>query len=209
MIYEVSVKGVFETNCYFYIDKNTNHGFLIDPGAEADKLLGIIKRKGWTIEKILLTHGHFDHFGAADKIRSRLGIDVYAHEFSDKYLLDPKINLSAFCGVDMIVEKAVKFSGGENITLNANHDFALKVIHTPGHTDDSILLYSEADNVAFVGDTIFRHSIGNYSYPGGNKAVLVNSIMTRIFTLPAETVLLSGHSDYTTVGNEKKYYAML
>ena len=208
MIYEIPVTGAFETNCYFYIDDTTNHGFLIDPGAEADRLLGIIKDRKWTIEKILLTHGHFDHFGAVNRIRAQLAIDVYAHEMSDKYLLNPQINLSTFCGPDIVVNNAVKFADGDIIKLGTNPDFALKVIHTPGHTEDSVVFYSKKDKTAFVGDTIFKHSIGNYSYPGGNKTVLVNSIMTKIFTLPIGTVLLSGHSAKTTVGDEKKYYGM-
>lgn len=208
MIYEIPVTGAFETNCYFYIDDTTNHGFLIDPGAEADRLLGIIKSKGWIIEKILLTHGHFDHFGAVNKIREELGVDVYAHEMSDKYLLNPQINLSTFCGPNMVVNNAVKFSDGDIISLRANPNFILKVIHTPGHTEDSVVFYSEKDKTAFVGDTIFKQSIGNYGYPGGNKAVLVNSIMTKIFTLPAGTVLLSGHSAKTTIDDEKKYYGI-
>ena len=64
MILRTAVQGVFETNCYFYVDDETRHGFLIDPGAQADALLRIIDERGFTIEKILLTHGHFDHIGA-------------------------------------------------------------------------------------------------------------------------------------------------
>ena len=74
MIVEVPVKGYFEENCFFFIDDKTKHGFIIDPGAQADGLLSVIRENGWVIEKILLTHGHFDHTGAVDKIRSTLEI---------------------------------------------------------------------------------------------------------------------------------------
>ena len=74
MVAEVPVKGVFEENCYFFIDDPTKHGFVIDPGAQGEGLLRLIRKEGWTIEKILLTHGHFDHTGAVDLLRKELGI---------------------------------------------------------------------------------------------------------------------------------------
>ena len=206
MIAEVPVKGYFEENCFFYIDDRTKHGFIIDPGAQADRLLDLIGEKGWTIEKILLTHGHFDHMGAVDEIRDALGIPVYAHLRSDEYLLDARKNLSALCGPPIIVRDAEYLDDGDVVSLNDDPDFALKVIYVPGHTTDSVLFYSEADHVAFVGDTIFKGSIGNYQYPGGNADDLQRSIIRQIFTLPDKTVLCSGHSEQTTVGAEKRRY---
>ena len=206
MIAEVPVKGYFEENCFFYIDDRTKHGFIIDPGAQAGRLLDLIGEKGWTIEKILLTHGHFDHTGAVDEIRDALGIPVYAHLRSDEYLLDARKNLSALCGPPIIVRDAEYMNDGDVVSLDADPDFALKVIYVPGHTTDSVLFYSEADHVAFVGDTIFKGSIGNYQYPGGNADDLQRSIIRQIFTLPDKTVLCSGHSEQTTVGAEKRRY---
>ena len=206
MIAEVPVKGYFEENCFFYIDDRTKHGFIIDPGAQAGRLLDLIGEKGWTIEKILLTHGHFDHTGAVDEIRDALGIPVYAHLRSDEYLLDARKNLSALCGPPIIVRDVEYMNDGDVVSLDADPDFALKVIYVPGHTTDSVLFYSEADHVAFVGDTIFKGSIGNYQYPGGNADDLQRSIIRQIFTLPDKTVLCSGHSEQTTVGAEKRRY---
>ena len=208
MIVEVPVRGYFDENCYFYIDDETKHGFLIDPGAEPKKLLKLISDKGWNIEKILLTHGHFDHTGAVNEIRGVLGIPVIAHINSDQYLLDDYMNLSAQCGSSITIEGVQYASDGDILALEANPDFKLKVIYTPGHTTDSITLYSETDHVAFVGDTIFKGCIGNYKYPGGNLRDLQDSIIDKIFTLPDETMLLSGHSDKTTVGIEKQRYRL-
>lgn len=206
MIAEVPVKGYFEENCFFYIDDRTRNGFIIDPGAQAGRLLDLIGEKGWTIEKILLTHGHFDHMGAVDEIRDALGVPVYAHIRSDEYLLDARKNLSALCGPPIIVRGAEYLDDGDVVTLNDDPDFALKVIYVPGHTTDSVLFYSEADHVAFVGDTIFKGSIGNYQYPGGNADDLQRSIIRQIFTLHDQTMLCSGHSEQTTVGAEKRRY---
>ena len=206
MVLTVPVKGYFEENCYFYINEDTRHGFIIDPGAQAEKLLGIVRDNDLIIEKILLTHGHFDHFGAVNELHEKLNCPVLAHEKADLFLLNPMMNLSGQCVGDMVVRDTEKVSDGDSIMLDDAHK--LQVIYTPGHTPDSVLLYSEKDHIAFVGDTIFKESIGNYTFPGGNKSMLIQSIMERVFTLPDETVLYSGHTEPTTVGVEKRYYGI-
>ena len=202
MVLTVPVKGYFEEYCYFYVSDSTRHGFIIDPGAQADQLLDIIKDNGLVIEKILLTHGHFDHFGAVEELREKLNCHVLAHEKADLFLLNPLMNLSRQCVGDMIIRDTVKFKDGDTIALDEAH--SLRVIYTPGHTP----LYNEKERIAFVGDTIFKESIGNYTFPGGNKDLLIQSIMERVFTLPDDTVLYSGHSEPTTVGAEKRFYGM-
>ena len=206
MITGVTVKGYFEENCYFYIDDQKKHGFLIDPGAQAEGLLRMIRKEGWTIEKILLTHGHFDHTGAVNDIRKTLGIPVYAYEDADMYLLDTRMNLSALCGEYVVVENVNYLKDGDVVRSEANLAFSLKVLHTPGHTPDSVIYYSETELAAFVGDTIFQGSIGNWQYPGGNFQDLQRSILETVFSLPDNTKLYSGHSDPTNVGTEKRRY---
>ena len=83
MIEQVTVYGYISENCFFYIDDESKHGFLIDPGAQADKLLAMIEENGWVIEGILITHGHFDHIGAVNEIRDALHIPVIAYETAD------------------------------------------------------------------------------------------------------------------------------
>ena len=206
MIIQTEVKGYFAENAYFYIDDRTGHGFLIDPGAQAGALLRMIREKGWTIEKILLTHGHFDHTGAVNELRKALEVPVYAYETADMYLLDTRMNLSAACGEHVIIRDVHYLYDGDSIALEADPEFRLQVIHTPGHTPDSVIYYAPKDSIAFVGDTIFKGSIGNWQYPGGNPEDLQRSIIQRIFTLPDQTVLYSGHSVPTTVGTEKRRY---
>lgn len=203
MIYCVPVRGVFETNCYFYVDED-RHAFLIDPGAQGEELLGLIREQGWMPEAILLTHGHFDHIGGIAAIREQLDIPVLIHENGERILENPEINLSAQCGVPMTVRPDRYLRDGDTLKLNGKD--VLRVIHTPGHTADSVILYSGSDQAAFVGDTIFKGSCGNYRYPTGDYRTLMNSIRERIMTLPDGTTLLSGHSEPTTVGAEKKFY---
>ena len=94
-VYKIPGRGYFEVNSYFLIDEDTGHGFLIDPGAQGNEIARIIQSKVWTIEKILLTHGHFDHTGGIEALQRQLGLPVYIHENGAAYLSDTCLNLSA------------------------------------------------------------------------------------------------------------------
>ncbi len=195
--------GPIGENTYFYIDDETKHGFVIDPGDDADKLLNFIERKGFIIDKILITHGHVDHIGAVEDIKAKLGCEVIAHVDGKTYLDNPAWNLSGAWGMPFVV-KADKFvQDNDIIQLDTNPNFRLKVIHVPGHTTDGVAYYSEIDNAAFVGDILFESSVGRSDFPGGNGNLLLKGISEKIFTLPEETVVYPGHGNATTVKKEK------
>ena len=199
----VPVSDFIQTNAYFYIDEQTKHGFLIDPGAEAEKLLQIIRKNDWIIEKILITHGHFDHIGGVEKIHRELNIPYFTHKNGQKYLTDGNYNLSAFFINEIILNEAQYLDEGDEIVLEADPKVKLRVIYTPGHTQDAVIYYDADNKLAFVGDTIFKNSVGRTDIPGGDEKQLYKSIREKIFTLPDDTVLYSGHSEPTTVGAEK------
>ena len=203
MILQVEVYGFFPTNSYFYVDDETLHGFLIDPGAEAEKLLKVIDEKNFVIEKILLTHGHFDHIGAAQELQDKLKIPICMQKNGKSYVENSKWNLSAYFDMDMTLNNVTYLKDYSTIDLNANKNFSLKIIPVAGHTTDGAIFYSEMDGVAFVGDSIFLDSIGRTDFPGGNTAQLYHNIKEKILTLPPKTILLSGHSAPTTVEHEK------
>ena len=203
MILKTEVHGIFATNSYFYIDDETLHGFLIDPGAEAEKLLQIIFEKNFVIEKILLTHGHFDHIGAVEELQKNLKIPVCMQKNGGDYVKNPVWNLSAYFNLNMTLDNVNFLEDYSEINLNANENFSLKIIPTPGHTTDSAIFYSAKDKIAFVGDTIFLGSVGRTDFPGGDEKILIQTLREKIFTLPSETILFSGHSEPTTVANEK------
>ncbi len=203
IVKQVPVQGIIRTNSYFYIDEKSKHGFLIDPGAEAEKLLKTIKDNDWTIEKILITHGHFDHIGAVERIAKTLNIPYFAHENGREYLPNPTYNLSAFFGDDIVLNNAQYLADNAEITLEADPTVKLRVIHTPGHTQDGVVYYDAANSLAFVGDTIFKNGIGRTDIPGGDYNQLIFSICNKIFTFPNHTILYSGHSEPTTVNAEK------
>lgn len=204
MVRELQVQGVFAENTYFFIDAHSKSGFLIDPGAQAGVIYDVIVRNGWHIEKILLTHGHFDHMGAAELLREKLVAPIYIYPSDAQYLTDPYLNLSANSGQPITVPHYEELLDGEKIRLKANSGFYLKVIHTPGHTPGSVTFYSPEEHVAFVGDTLYQHGPGLTNFPGGNRSQLDQSIINKILTLPPETILLSGHSSPITVADESR-----
>lgn len=204
MIKELQVTGVFTTNTYFYIDSHTKAGFLIDPGSQAGVIYETILRNGWHIEKILLTHGHFDHIGAAELLREKLVAPIYIYPSDAPYLTDGYLNLSGNYGAPILVRHYEELYDGEIIRLKANSGFYLKVIHTPGHTPGSVTYFSPEERAAFVGDSLYQHGPGLTNFPGGNRRELEESIINKILTLPDDTVLLSGHSSPITVGEEKR-----
>ena len=208
IVRQVAVTDIIETNAYFYIDEKTKHGFLIDPAAEAENLIQIIEENGWTIEKMLITHGHFDHIGAVETLYRELKIPYIAHQNGRDYLTDGRLNLGDYCGRTFDLEKAEYVNDGDEIALEADSAVKLNVIHTPGHTPDSVLYYDAANKTAFVGDTIFKDSMGATHFPGGDFAQLQQSIRQKVLTLPDDTVLYSGHSEPTTVGYEKRNFGM-
>lgn len=206
MILPVEVLGVIDENAYFFVDDETLHGFLIDPGAEAEKLLKIAAENNFTIEKILITHGHFDHIGAVNEIQRALKIPVCMSKGGNYYAKDPAINCSAFVGEPIILENVTCLPDDSEITLTANKNFGVKLIPAPGHTLDGAIYYSEKNSVAFVGDTIFCGSYGRFDLPGGSYSDLMKTIRDKVFTLPDETVLYTGHGLKTTVAAEKSLY---
>ncbi len=203
MIKELTVQGVYAENCYFYIDEVSKAGFIIDPGAEAGVILDVVRKNGWKIEKILLTHGHFDHMGAAELLRDELNAPIYIYPEDAIYLSDTFLNLSSNSPYQITVSHYDELYDGEIIRLKENSGFYLKVIHTPGHTPGSVTYYSEKEHAAFVGDLFYNHGPGLTNFPGGNREILAKSIINKIFTLPSNTVLLSGHSSPITVEHER------
>ena len=194
MITRIEVSTPDIENTYLDIDPETKHGFLIDPGAEPNRIIDAIRPGGFTIEKILLTHGHFDHIGAIDAVREAFGHPpVYIHEAGLRYLSSTFFNLSGPMGRPFTVEGAIPFQDGAVFSLQSNPGVSLRAIHVPGHSEDSTLLYSESGGYAFSGDTVFH---------GADDAKLASSIRDRVLTLPPETRFYPGHGEPTVLSRE-------
>lgn len=199
----VSYKYLDE-NAYFYIDDKTKHCFLIDPGYDVNKILEFIKVNNLIVDKILITHGHFDHISGVNELREKINVEAYSHKLSEKYLLNPEYNLSSHLINNEFTVKNVKyFEDGDIIYLNNNKSFYLRVMYTPGHTSDGCVFLNEKDGVLFSGDTLFKSSIGATHFPGGNYDELISSIKNKILVLNENIKVYPGHGEETTIKNEK------
>ncbi|MDE6636069.1 MAG: MBL fold metallo-hydrolase [Lachnospiraceae bacterium] len=194
------VVGAIQTNCYIAGDDGSSSCIVIDPGDEADKVIGMAKRDGKDIAAVLLTHGHFDHIGAVGDIRAKCGAKVYACERERELLADPSLNLSSDF-LKNISENADVYVKDGDIVSEAG--LSLKVIETPGHTSGGVCYYSEHDRVLFSGDTLFEMSIGRTDFPTGSAGILMSSIREKLFVLPDDVTVYPGHGAYTGIGFEK------
>jgi len=188
------VVGMLGTNCY--IAENNGHACIIDPGADADAILSNLS--GICIDKIILTHGHFDHFMAAEEIKAKTGAKIYINEKDADKLSDFRKSLYDIMGKGehgFIPASADEFFG-ENIDICGE---SFKVIETPGHSEGSVCLLS--GKILFSGDTLFRQSIGRYDR--GSYDELMHSLW-ELMLLDDDINVLPGHGEITTIGFERK-----
>jgi glyoxylase-like metal-dependent hydrolase (beta-lactamase superfamily II) len=196
--------GVYQANCYIVYDEETNDGFIIDPGGDAEDILGHIKEKGINARFIILTHGHFDHTGAVNSIKYELCIPVYINEY-DNDLITGQVSMFSGLSPDADNISADKFiKDGE--VLEAGK-LKISILDTPGHTRGGITIM--IGDVVFTGDTLFLGSVGRTDLPGGSHEVLIESIKSKLLVLPDETVVYPGHGPSTSIGREKKYNPFL
>lgn len=196
------VVGQVQTNCYVVINNETKECFIVDPGASAKQLAERIRKDELNPVAILLTHGHFDHAGAAEELAKEFGVKIYAHEGEEDTLKDPQKNVSWMVGANETYHADVFLKDEEVITLAG---FEIKVFHTPGHTEGGCCYYIEEENVIFSGDTLFAQSVGRTDFPGGSMSKIVRSIQDKLMILPEDTVVYPGHNDPTTIETERMY----
>ena len=172
------------TNCYLCMNTETKEGFIVDPGDDELKISANISHIEMKPVAILLTHGHFDHIGAVEKLKKRYDIPVYASEVEDRLLLDNRANLSSMFGEPTMICADKFLRDGENVNIAG---FDIKFILTPGHTPGSGCYYIADENVLFSGDTLFHASRGRTDFPGGSEAAIINSIKEKLLKLPGDT----------------------
>ena len=192
--------GMLGTNCYIAVNEADNHGVVIDPGADGKYILEAIKKQGLTIDGILLTHGHSDHIGALSEVAEALKVPVMIGAGDEDKLTSANSNLSSFMGAGITCKAADRLLSDGDVVELAGLKF--EVLATPGHTPGGVCF--KCGNVVFVGDTIFAESIGRTDFPGGSYKQLLDSIKTKILTLPDDTKLLPGHGPATDVAWERR-----
>lgn len=191
--------GPVYTNCYIAKEEGSQSCVVIDPGEEAGKIAGYMKKRNLTLEAILLTHGHFDHITAVSDLVSAAGGKVYAFRDEKELLINPELNGSVMMGYEVGLEPDVLLRDGQTITVAG---LTFQVIHTPGHTKGGCCYYAEDEKVLFSGDTIFMESIGRTDFPTGNGRELLRSVREKILVLPDEVKIYPGHGPETNVAYE-------
>ena len=193
--------GPVQENCWIARADGGDRALVIDPGEEADRLLGVIAGMDVTVEAILLTHCHFDHIGAVAPVAAATGAPVYCPKIEVPVLADimryvPWPGFGPYESYD--ADETV--SGGERLAL-AGLD--IDVLFVPGHSPGHVAYSIAAEQAIFSGDVLFAGSIGRTDLPGGDHATLLRSIGTLLDTLPDETAVLPGHMGPTTLGAER------
>ncbi len=196
--------GELSTNCHIVLDPKSCRCIVIDPGAEGQYIAARISEMGGTLRAIVLTHGHFDHTGAAGYLQKAAKVPVMVGEADAILLSDPGWMAPFFREVGPGVTDATILTEGDTVSFG---EMCLKVLETPGHSPGSISLYCPGH--LFSGDLIFRESVGRTDLPGGDPERLLDILNRRVMTLPSETRIYPGHGETTTVGHEKNHNPFL
>lgn len=207
------VLGMCATNCYavfdggaktpggYVDDDQLKEAVIIDPAADAACIEAMIARYKLRPVAVLLTHGHFDHLSAADAVRRRYGIKVYAGNEERSVMNSSSSNLSLpFTGEGMTFEADEYFKPGEELDFAG---FRIGTIPVPGHTIGSVCYYFEEQKVLFSGDTLFAGSVGRSDFPTGNAGQLIRAIKSELMSLPDDVKVYPGHGESTTIGCER------
>jgi hydroxyacylglutathione hydrolase len=192
--------GPLAANAYIVEHVPSRAAVVVDPGDDGEAILREIEARRLSLERILLTHGHFDHVGAVAFLRRRTGVPVCIHP-EDAPALRNAARQGLMFGL-RIPDQPDPDTLVRDGDLLPFGDTELRVAHTPGHTPGGVSYI--IGRMAFVGDLVFAGSIGRTDLPGGSYEQLIEAVRTKIFTLDADTVLLPGHGPPTTVGTEKR-----
>lgn len=203
MLFETIVVGDLGVNCYLLADSETKEGVVIDPGAEAEKILAAIRAKGIKVRYLLNTHGHFDHIGANRRVAEATGGTLMINREDEPFLsLAAQAARSYGLTAENSPPPAAYFADGDRLRFGRHE---LQVIHIPGHSPGGSCFYLADEAMLISGDSLFAESIGRTDLPGGSQGLLVISIRTKLLTLPAETRVFPGHGPATTIGHEKQH----
>lgn len=200
--YQIRVTPL-QQNCSLLCDTQTGEAVLIDPGGDSEILLGALKQLGVKLKEMWLTHGHFDHAGAAAELRERTGAPVIGPHKDDQFWLDQAESSAARFGVagirnvtpDRYLEEGdvLEFAG-----------LKFEIVHTPGHTPGHVVIFNRDVKIAFVGDVLFEGSIGRTDFPRSNHEQLIESITGKLWPLGNDMQFIPGHGDGTTFGHERR-----
>lgn len=191
------------TNTYILYNEATMEGLVVDPSFSPEQYIKAIEEKKIHLTSIFLTHAHVDHMAGMNELRKAFPeARMYMDKRDRPFLRDPERNLSYMFPTPTLVDDAdVWVKDGDEIETSG---YTFQVIDTSGHTPGGISFYLKKEGIVFTGDSLFQGSIGRTDFPGGSMEELTGSIRKNLFALPDSTVVLSGHGEQTTIGQEKR-----
>lgn len=193
----------YQQNCSLIWCDATAEAALIDPGGDSEKLLAAIAERKLKLTKILLTHGHLDHVGAAEQIATQFDLPIIGPHEADNFwldMLDQQAQRMGFAPLQNF-RSTHYLQEGDTVTLGEE---TLQVRFCPGHTPGHIIFYSDRLKVAWVGDVLFKGSIGRTDFPRGDYNTLVSSIREKLWPLGDEVTFVPGHGPLSTFGEERE-----
>ncbi len=199
MNYEVLPVGPYAANCSV-LWEDTGQAWVVDPGEEGDRILAFLEKRGLRAGVVVLTHAHFDHISAVNRVLAVHPVKAYLHRDDVAMAFSP---LNAMLPYRATARPAtLDHSKGDGEAL-ACGGLTARLIHTPGHTPGGWCLYFEGEGLLVAGDTLFAGSVGRTDFPGGSAEALQRSL-ERLKTLPDATRVICGHGPMTTIGAEKR-----
>lgn len=203
MKYRVIPVTPFEQNCTLLWCEKTLHGAVVDPGGDVPRILAAITEEGVTVDKLLVTHGHIDHAGAAAELARKLNVQIEGPHADDAFLLDELPRQSQRYGFPLAASFTPSrwLKDGDSVQVGEEK---LTVLHTPGHTPGHVVFFDSTANLALVGDVLFRGSIGRTDFPRGDFNTLISSIREKLFPLGDDVAFISGHGPMSTFGSERR-----
>jgi hydroxyacylglutathione hydrolase len=202
MLHKTIVVGPLQCNCILLGCEATGEGVLIDPGDEPAKILRMLDETHLKIKFILHTHAHFDHVGGTAGVRAKVEAPTCLHK-GDEMLYQNLPMQGKMFGMPLeAAPKLEKYLEDEEVLRFGN--YALSVIHTPGHSPGSVCFKLVGAPNLYSGDTLFQQSVGRADLWGGDERQLIRSIKERLLTLEDETAVHPGHGPSTSIGIEKR-----
>jgi hydroxyacylglutathione hydrolase len=207
MIHEILPVGKLQCNCSILGDEASGEAIVVDPGDDIPRIMALLAKHKLTVKQILITHAHIDHIAGAARLKQLSGAPVLYNQ-RDLPLVKMMDVQAGWLGMPTPEVHA------PDDTLDDGRIIAIaglsgNILHTPGHTQGSVCLHLPAESLLLAGDTLFAGSVGRTDLPGGDGPTLIRSIHEKLMALPDATVVIPGHGETTTIGEEREFNPFL